>query len=184
MFFLFLEAKSMKKLLACLFAFVMLLSMTACGSKEDDEPKKVKESKKDKEIVAAIEMLEEKWAEIYEDESYENDKGYFEIKNIRKIKIKDTLSVDAECADLANETFGNVDYILEFVLYTDYYSSSQPFQTHIYNEIVVHEDGSMEFSARLLTNYATRVYDYDYSGIIESIEDYGSLYNYQKNLKG
>ena len=166
----------MKRTLLAL-ALVMLATMAACDSKND-------EPKKDKEIVEAVETLEERQAKIYEDALYKDTAGYFEIKNIRKIKIKDTLSVAAECADLANETFGNVDYILEFVLYADYYSSSQPFQTHIYNEIVVHEDGSMEFPARLLTNYATRVYDYDYSGIIESIEDYGSLYDYQKNLKG
>ncbi len=96
-----------RKWLALIFALVMMITVTACGKKDDE---------KDDTIVAAVETLEKHWTELYKQKQYEGEVGYFEIKNTRKIEIQDTVSVN----DTAKETFDAVDYIVEFVLFTEY----------------------------------------------------------------
>ena len=171
----------MKKLLACLFAFVMLLSMTACGSKEDDEPKKVKESKKDKEIVAAIEMLEETWTDIYEDEMYDEDEGYFEIKNTRVFTM------------LRNdyEELKDVAYVVDFVVYTDCYGIDAYYVDAVQGPaggkggaVAVYRNGDMEVVSNCFIQSACAdMAGFSRGEAVKKMDDYGDEYNCKKILK-
>ena len=131
-----------RKWLALFLALVLLVTATACGSK------KTGEITKDKEIVAAVEVLENKWREVYQEELYKDSSGYFEIKNTRKIEIQDTVSVN----DTAKETIDTVDYIVEFVLFTEYYGYGHVSQAPLSTRVIVYDDGRMEVGGDLLTD--------------------------------
>lgn len=165
-----------RRWMALALVLVMLLTVTACKSK-----KKNTAPKQDEVVVAAVETLEQHWTELYKQEQYKDEDGYFEIKNTRKIQIKDTVTGADE--DVAAEMFGDVDCIVEFVLYTEYYPQSYVSQAPLSTRVIVYDDGRMEVGGDLLTDYSRRVYSFDYSGIIESVKDYGDKYNCEKNLK-
>ena len=158
------------KWLALLLALVMLITVTACGKKEDET---------DSAIVAAVETLEKHWTELYRQTQYAGVDGYFEIKNTRKIEIRDTVSVN----DTAKDMFDGVDYIVEFVVFTEYYPQAYVSQAPLNSHVIVYDDGRVEVGGDLLTDYSRRTYSFDYSGIVESVEDYDDKYNCQKNLK-
>ena len=166
-----------RRWMALAMVLVMLLTVTACKSKK----KKSTAPTQDETVVAAVETLEKYWIEFYKQEQYEGEDGYFEIKNTRKIEIKDT--VTGADADVAAEMFGDVDYIVEFVLYTEYYPQSYVSQAPLSDRVIVYDDGRMEVGRDLFKDYSARVYSFDYSGIVESVEDYGDKYNCKKNLK-
>lgn len=168
-----------RRWLALALVLVMVVTATACKSKKSNKSTKAAET--DAAMVAAVETLEAYWTELYTQEQYEGEDGYFEIKNTRKIQIKDTITgADAE---LAAETFGNVDYIVEFVVYAEYYPQAYVSQAPLSDRVIVYDDGRMEVGRDLFKDYSTRVYSFDYSGIIESVEDYGDKYNCKKTLK-
>ncbi len=56
-------------------------------------------------------------------------------------------------------------------------------QAPLSTRVIVYDDGRMEVGGDLLTDYSRRTYSFDYSGIVESVEDYGDEYNCKKNLK-
>lgn len=128
-----------------------------------------------KELVDdAIEELKLSWEDIYDNLIFETDR-YFEIKNTRVIEITKN--------DI--EEFEDVDCIIEFVLYTDYFGAA-PYYSCIglSDSVIVYNNGDMEVSSiNLLRSYSGRYYTYDYSDIIKAVNDYGDKYNCVENLK-
>ena len=112
--------------------------------------------------------------EFYTDSKVETD-GHFEIKNTRVVNIKENNT----------EEFKNIDYIVEFILYTDYYGSAPYYQiVGIDDTVVVHKDGTMEVQRmNLINNYRAMHYSNDFSDFIKSIDDYGDKYNCIEDLK-
>ena len=83
-----------------------------------------------------------------------------------------------------HKEFKNIDYIFEFVLYTDYYGPTLYYQSVRGWDNVVYKDGTMEVpNLNLLSQYSMKNYTYDYSNIIEEIKDCGDKYNCTKKLK-
>jgi len=153
----------MKRLLAIMLSLVLVLSLTACGSKHDDI------------IEKAITELEKIWVDQYsEHHSSIKTDGYFEIKNTRVIEIKDN----------ENEMFKDIDYVIEFVLFTDYYGSAPYYyNVGIYDTVVVYKNGKTEASSKTpFLQYVVQTYSTDYSDFIESVTDYGDKYNCKKHL--
>ncbi len=153
----------MKKCINFLLIFAILCSFSGCISDKNDM------------VVEAVDLLQRHWKETYDEMQIETD-GYFEIKNTRVVDIKDN-DVDE---------FQNVDYIIEFELYTDMYGSAPYYQdVNAYDTVVVYkDDGSMKVSSgNLFRLYSGKTYVFDYSNIIESIKDYGGEYNCVKRLK-
>lgn len=101
--------------------------------------------------------------------------GYFEIKNTRVIEIGDT--------DI--ELFKDIDYIVEFVLFTDYFGSAPYYSSiGISDTVVVYSDGTMEVpNMNLLTAYRSRYYSTDFSDIIKKVYDCKDKYNCVEYLK-
>ncbi len=156
----------MKKALAIILSLILLLSLTACGGSEHDEM-----------IKEAIEELEEEWEDIYEEtkeSSNHKTDGHFEIKNTRVITIKEN--------DI--EEFKDVDYVIEFVLFTDYFGSAPYYSSvGLSDNVIVYKDGDMKVGKNAFDNYRVNNFITDYSNIIESIDDCGDEYNCVKKLK-
>ncbi len=154
----------MKKIYSLLLVICLVFSLSSC---DNGDPQK--------ELVDdAIKELRSAWEDLYDDSIVETD-GYFEIKNTRVIEI---MKNDFE-------GFEDVDYIIEFVLYTDYMGSSPYyFSAGLWDSVVVYKNGDMEVtSSNQLLAFARKNYSYDYSNIIKAINDHGDKYNCIEYLK-
>ncbi len=173
----------MKKI-ALALVIAILLVLCGCGDPQtsDTKPQNTETEKKETninissaedEIVSdAIKVLKNDWLSYYKTNK-DND-GYFEIKNTRLIKIKNN----------DTEMFENVDYIVEFVLFTDYFGSAPYYYSNTTNDtVVVYDDGTMKVSPNLIKVYSGRTYNYKFPEYIDSVTDLGSEYNCIKNLK-
>lgn len=155
----------MKKAALIILSFVLVLCLTACDNNASSKP-----------VNDAIRELKAEWTDIYNSQlnGLECD-GYFEIKNTRVVKIDKT--------DI--EIFSDIDYIIEFVLYTDYFASAPYYSSDGgYDSVIVYKDGSMEISrSNLLRTYRSRYFNSDFSDIIKEVYDYGDKYNCVEHLK-
>lgn len=126
-------------------------------------------------VVPAIELLKEQWKANYTKDNLSKN-GYLEIKNTRIIWINDGLS-ESE-SNSVKQYFSNVDYIVDFILYTDYFGS-EPYYSNTWldNCVIVYTDGTKKVARDQLDLYRSRSYNSDYSEIIKSIIDLGSEYN-------
>ena len=118
----------MKKVCYLLLVLCLIFSLSACGTNEKNIASK------------AVSVLKNHWEAVYDQPNLETD-GYFEIKNTRVINIKENTT----------EEFKNIDYIVEFVLYTDYYGSAPYYQiVGTDDTVVVYKDGTMEVQRKNL----------------------------------
>lgn len=153
----------MRRFFSFLLVFSFVLTLSACGDNPHDEL-----------IDKAIKELQSLWQELYDNSDIETER-YFEIKNTRVMELKKN--------DV--EDFKNIDYIIEFVLFTDYYGAS-PYYSNvgISDSVIVYNDGTMEVpSNNLFRAYTGKTYVYNYEGIIETVTDYGDEYNCVEILK-
>ena len=151
----------MKKLYSLLLVLCLIFSLSACGTDKNDI------------VSKAVSVLENHWEDLYEDSKVETDR-HFEIKNTRVVNIKENNT----------EEFKNIDYIVEFILYTDYYGSAPYYQiVGIDDTVVVYKDGTMEVQRNLINLYRSKYYSNDFSDFIKSIDDYGDKYNCIEKLK-
>ena len=151
----------MRKICSFLLVLCLFFTLSACGVNEDDM------------VIKATNVLKNHWEDLYDDSIVKTD-GYFEIKNTRVINIKENNT----------EEFENIDYIVEFVLYTDYFGSAPYYQNvGIDDTVVVHKDGTMEVQRNLINLYRSKYYSNDFSNFIKSIDDYGDKYNCIEDLK-
>ncbi len=151
----------MKKYCIILLMLVgLMLILTACGSKKKAESP---------EVQKGIDALTAKWEELYSDGLYEGDK-HLEIRNTRVVQVN---------PDTAVAEFQDVDYIVEFILFTDYFGSGPYYENvGVYDSVMVYKDGTVLVEARNpLSVYRGINYITDFSDIIESISDYGDAYN-------
>lgn len=152
----------MKKLVSVILLLSFIFCLTSCGEDNNNDM-----------VEKAVKGLENTWIGNYYGNEIQD--WHFEIKNTRIIKIKET--------DI--EEFKDVDYIIEFVLFTNYYNSS-PYYSSVgmYDSVTVYSNGEMEVpKTNLLKYYTMSHYSSDYSDIIGSIDDCGAKYNRSKKLK-
>lgn len=158
----------MKKILAFILIFVFVISLTACSSEE-------KVNNQHNELITkALAEVEKTVKEEY-NQSYSKGDGYFEIKNTRIIEIKEN----------DTEIFKDIDYVIEFLSFNDYFGSAPYYNyTGIDDCAVVYKSGKIEvFSGNPFHRYGATTYSYDFSDIINSVTDYGTKYNCVKDLK-
>ena len=150
----------MKRILTVFLALTIVICLTACGGKTDRVASK------------AVKELEDWWEEIY-DESPDLSDRYFEIKNTRVITIKDN----------SKEEFKDIEYVVEFVLFTNYFGTAPYYSdAGLYNNVIVYKDGSMKVTNNYLKRYREVTFNSDFSDIIESIDDLEDKYNCKKEL--
>lgn len=153
----------MKKAISILLVLVFAVGLCSCSVVKD--PK----------VTAAIEILQKHWTEEYSREYYKEigSDGHFEIKNTRIIEIKDNNTA----------MFKDIDYIVEFVLFTDYYGGSLYYEnTPIYNSVIVYKNGTTKVDSDYVSRYRNANQSNDYSEFIEHIDDLGDKYNCSEKL--
>lgn len=139
-------------------------------------------SRFEKQVKESIELIKEETYKAFDELStridYEN--YYFEIKNTRVLYDFKVLDDDKA----ANREFSNVKYIVEFIIYTNYYGASIYYNDfYPLNCVVFCEDGSKYASIDYMHKYFNYTYDYDLKHISFKIEDYGGKYNLTTDLK-
>jgi len=151
----------MKKLSVLFICISVILSCFLTSCKSDTNTM----------IDDAIKAISKYWSEIYEED--EIGDGYFEIKNTRVIHIKEN--------DI--EEFKDVEYIIEFDIYSDYFGSA-PYYSNVgvNNNVVVSKDGSMSVVSHAIDSYRGRTFNNDFSSFIEKTVDYKDKYNCVKDL--
>ena len=128
-------------------------------------------------VNKAIDEVKTTWEKRYS-EMQEQTKatGYLEIKNTRIIKVN---SVD-ESANGA-EFFKNVDCIVEFVLFSDYFGSA-PYYVNagIMDSVAIYKDGTCKMVK--IKDYYARTYDYKLSAINYDVVDLEDKFNQKFDL--
>ena len=129
-------------------------------------------------VDTAITALSNKWIEIYSEEG--KDDGYLEILHTRFVDITPDMD-DSVFQEIDRAT--EIDYIVEFILYSDYFNAAPYYHNAtIYDTVVVYNDGTSLVAGNLFRTYSSLTYSYDYSGFITEIADLGSTYNQQIKL--
>ena len=164
----------MKRVFCAVLVAALLLTFCACGKSTSAEGNDVSLDEHHAMLLKARNVLINAWEEIYKDSRTESD-GYFQIKNTRLITFKKN----------TNKYFSDVAYIVEFVVFSDYYGSA-PYYANagFMDSVVVYRNGTMEANQNnLLKMYSSKTFSYDYSEFLEQIKDYADAYNIEKNLK-
>ena len=164
----------MKRLIAILVLIAIVFCFAACGRQKQESSVADAGNLKHHEIVTdATQQLKQYWKQHYKEDDIETD-GYFEIKNTRIITIKENKI----------ELFKDVDYIIEYELYTDYMGSAPYYENcGVNNNVVVYKNGTMDVKSNLIRMYRNKTFQTDYSGFIEAIDDYQDQYNCIEKLK-
>ena len=161
-----------RKGLCLIMASLLLVCLTGCVEKKDSDSPKDKHHEM---IREARDALLEKWEEAYRtDRGIESD-GTVQIKNTRLLVMKEN----------ENKYFKDVAYIVEFVVFSDYFGSAPYYMNvGVWDSVVVYKNGTMDVrETSLIRAYGNRVYSYDLSDFLKEVKDYETAYNLEKKLK-
>ena len=128
-------------------------------------------SKEDIHVRKALAAVKDYWADIYA-KSKSGMESEIHIKNTRVIRLKPTAG---ECWDYLQD----VAYAIDFEIYSDYFGSA-PYYVNvgIGDMVLIKENGSISVEwSDAFHAYSQWCFSYDYSDLIESVEDCGSYYN-------
>lgn len=169
----------MKRFSLVLFIVLLILNiLCSCdqGKKNDSQTLEsdntsnqnesfTKEEWYDEYINTAITKVKQMWQIQYSS----NDGEHLEIKNTRIISIKSNQI----------EEFKDIKYIVEFVLFTEYYHvAPYYYDESIYDAVVFYQNGDSEVvENNPFKAYRSKYYINDFSEIIREICDLGSKYN-------
>lgn len=152
-----------QRIFAIFTVCLLLIASCAGGSAETD---RVSENRED--IQGAIEAITQHWAAGYAGSAGPQTDGYLEIKNTRKILVKDG----------APSFFEEIEYMVEFILFTDYFGSAPYYcNVNLDDTVIFYRDGRVEVANNQLQIYRSRTYTTDFSDIIDVVEDLGGAYN-------
>lgn len=149
----------MKKSITLILAVILCIGAMVCGCAKKAD---------DGEIDKACEILGERWKEVYDESPFAvGDDRHLEIKNTRIVHIKDT----------GLEELENVDYVIDFVLFTNY-TGTAPYYTvsDFYNTVTVYKDGTMNQDTDVFAIF-TGAYGNDFEKLVKSVEDCEAEYN-------
>lgn len=131
-------------------------------------------------VLQAIEALKDYWTQDYQKNGFQSG-GYLEIKNTRIFTIHDEPTGGAlEAADkIALADFGEVEYVVEFMLLSDYYGTGPVYYLNAaaYDHVVFYTDGTTKVTINPFNMFRGKSYSNDFSGIIEDVQDLGGAYN-------
>ncbi len=120
-------------------------------------------------VTTAKKAVITEWKKLLESNKIKND-GYIEIVSTRVIKL----------AKNKNDYFKNVDYVVEFILRSDYYGSAPYyFNVNMYDNVVFYKDGTCKVTSGFFRTYLaepkTKTADFD--TVIEKIAELGDAFN-------
>lgn len=173
--------KTRNTFLAILILIFVTLSAFGCGKAANvgegyAKAKESEDSPYDEEIKASMELLKQAWLEDYKENSYDRSSPSVVIKDTRIIKVKDS-PVDVQTKK-AVEHLEGVDYVIEYILFSNYLGDDYPFHVGINENVIVYRDGRMEVSKMSIIKQVIQGYSMtDCSGVIEEIIDLDDAYN-------
>lgn len=153
-------------IIVCCFA----ICFSACSPSNNSETQQYDEM-----MESAITELTKGWENKYKEFDLENRDNAIYIKNSRIIELTDNHEISA---------FENIKYIIEFIIFSDYYGSGGKYfhDIGLYDTVIVYKDGSIEFSYYdIMRQYNNASYDYSFSYVSQVIE-LESTYNQVINL--
>lgn len=129
------------------------------------------------EIEKALDLIREAWQDRADKYPVLMPKPYVNVKNTRIIKIaEDPKSEETDNKPL--EILTDVDYIIDFMMLTNYYGDSYPINVEKWDQVIVKQDGSMEaYDGDLLNRISKSTGIIDFTGIIDEIIDLGDAYS-------
>ena len=131
-------------------------------------------------VLQAVEALKAHWLQDYQ-KNQPGGEGYLEIKNTRIFTIKDEpTGGSVEALDkMAQADFGEIEYIVEFMLLSDYFGTGPAYYVNacINDHVVFYADGSIAVSKNLFNHFRAKTFSNDFAGIIEETHDLGAAYN-------
>lgn len=138
-----------------------------------NESTEIKQNQYNEIVEEAITALSQKWEELFSEDNRTN--GYLAIYNTRVIDIEpDENDIVFQEIEGAME----IDYIVEFSLFSDYFSSAPYYHNAaIYDTVIVYEDGTTAVANNFFRVYSNLSYNYDYSEFVDEIANLGSAYN-------
>ena len=157
----------MKKLLSILLIMTFMFCLTGCKGR-------------DERVLDAIEELSDFWEDYYDEHDIKD--AYLEIANTQIINIERNIRVDENHQERANR-FEKIDYIVEFDLLSNAFdfdseNSSEYYSSYLTNNcVVVYKNGKSEVTNNLFNYYRASTYSTDFSGIIDSIENFHGEYD-------
>ena len=161
----------MKRIVAMIVCALMLFSLVGCQNDGGSS----KNKKYDKIINKAIDLVMEAWTEEYEKNNFDGD-GTVQITNTRLVVIQESDGKHAEY-------FKDIAYIVEFVIFSDYYGTAPYYvDVGINNCVIVYKDGTMKAT----TNWIKAVFGVTFSyptDHMDKVIDCGSEYNTTKKCK-
>ena len=132
----------------------------------------------DKEIQDALELIRAAWQEQADQYPEIMSGPYVDIKNTRIVRLADK-PADAS-SEKPVEELKDIDYIVEFMMLTNYYGDTYPCNVGILDTVAVYKNGKMEVQKTNLMNaLRAKYFMSDFSGVIEEIIDLGEAYNGQ-----
>ena len=130
----------------------------------------------DEDIQDALGLIRSAWQEQADQYPEIMSGPYVDIKNTRIVRLADK-PADA-AGDKPVEELKDIDYIVEFMMITNYYGDTYPCNAGILDTVAVYKNGRMEVQKTNLMNaLRARYFMTDFSGVIEEITDLGDTYN-------
>jgi len=164
----------MKRILAILL--MLLLCCTALAQTAGPEISEEQNAL----VLQAVEALKTYWTQDYQ-QFQPGIEGYLEIKNTRLFAIKDAPTGGAlEAADkMAQADFGGIEYIVEFMLLSDYFGTGPAYYVNacINDHVVFYADGTVAVTKNLFNHFRAKSFSNDFTGIVEAAHDFGDTYN-------
>ena len=158
----------MKKIYLMLLLIAVLLTTSL--------PAAAAENTYDEEIKAALELMKETWQGLAEENPEIMPAPYVDIKHTRILNLSE-YPVDVQ-NNQPVEGLEGIDYIIEFLMMTNYMGDSYPCNFGVYDTVVVYENGEMSVpSTNLMRIIRSKYFLMDFSGVIEEIIDLENAYN-------
>ena len=161
----------MKKFICILCILLLSFSVTSCKKEQAPAPEESNPI-----AETAIEHLTKAWQDHYDE--------YSDIDLHRYLDIRDTRIIKPTIVDetgRAAEYFKNVDCIVEFVIFSNYFLRQEnfyPSNTYYFNDnVVFYKDGSIEVTNSYMEKYRVKTYDPDFEGVTLEITELGAKYN-------
>lgn len=129
-------------------------------------------------VDAAVEVLAEKYNSYYWSARESDEEYRLDIRSTRVFCIKDKPGEVQEenAASVQEEFFGDIQYVVEFLAYSD----SKPSNIYSFSVtecVILYDNGTMEWGNDCFRIYRNRTFSSDFSTIIEQVIDFHEEYN-------
>lgn len=154
-----------------------------CGEAYNTDKIKVTQLTDDKLnlVEQALETLKSGWMQEltkYNEDNEQKSDGTLKICNTQLVIINQN-STDEKY----ERYFEDIEAIIEFEIYSDYYGSAPYYVNAGMNDtVIIRTDGTSELTSHYIRNVGNKTYDYDFTSIFSEIDNLGNQYNKTYNL--